>query len=204
MTKRADITGKRFGRLSAVELSEETNSRSERFWLCLCDCGNHKHAMYSDLKSGKTQSCGCKKTEVTVARNIETKTIPVKQRFQDGYEVSETGCWEWKKGKDANGYGIIHVSGRLMKAHRLSWQLHKGEIPDHDSYHGMMVCHHCDNPGCVNPEHLFLGEAKDNVLDMVAKGRNRFGIGDRHGSKTHPEKYKGRVSKNGNLTRVNQ
>ena len=186
---RSDITGQRFGRLFVVELGTSTNSRGERYWDCLCDCGNHTTAMFSSLSSGKTQSCGCLKREATIASNKRNKSVDPKIRFSSGYAVADNGCWEWQKGKDEKGYGVLHVDGKQEKAHRFSWKLYNGEIPVDDSYHGTMVCHHCDNPACVNPDHLFIGVAKDNVLDMVSKGRNRCGVGERHGSRTHPEKY---------------
>lgn len=188
MTIRRDITGQRFGRLIAVQLSDKTNNRGERFWECDCDCGNKTYTMFSWLNLGRVMSCGCLKREATIASNKRTKATPAIDRFHDGYVVSESGCWEWRKGKDENGYGVIYVDGRTEKAHRLSWEIHNGPIPEHDSYHGTMVCHHCDNPSCVNPEHLFIGLANDNVQDMVKKGRNRCGIGMRHGSKTKPDR----------------
>lgn len=83
-------------------------------------------------------------------------------------------CWIWIADKFNNGYGRfkfkIDNKFKSCGAHRVSWRLHNGEIPK-----GMSVCHTCDIPLCVNPEHLFLGTALDNALDKVSKNRQRNG-----------------------------
>lgn len=82
-----------------------------------------------------------------------------------------SGCWIWSRGTMGNGYGCLRSDGKIVLAHRFSWNLHFGEIPHVDDYHGMCVLHRCDVPSCVNPSHLFLGTNKDNIADRVSKGR---------------------------------
>lgn len=89
------------------------------------------------------------------------------ERFY-GYAQPEpnTGCWMWTAYVTPKGYGRVMVGKRSYQAHRYSWLLHRGDIPD-----GWCVCHKCDTPWCVNPDHLFLGTVDDNNQDMFRKGR---------------------------------
>lgn len=95
------------------------------------------------------------------------------ERFHQKYEVSPSGCWLWTASCAGKGYGQIKVPGerRQMYAHRLSYLIHKGEVPE-----GKQICHTCDVPKCVNPEHLFVGTSQDNHDDMKAKDRSTHGI----------------------------
>ncbi|MEY9995875.1 hypothetical protein ABIE67_007907 [Streptomyces sp. V4I8] len=99
--------------------------------------------------------------------------------------VDKTGeCWTWTGGHSNDGYGRFFISegeGNVA-AHRFSYQLHNGEIPD-----GLIICHRCDNPPCVRPDHLFVGTHLDNVRDMFSKGRNVSGMSKRtHCKNGHP------------------
>lgn len=76
------------------------------------------------------------------------------------------GCWEFSRPTSDRGYARLYVFGYYTMAHRLSWLVTNGAIAD-----GLFVCHTCDNPRCVRPDHLFLGTAEENVQDMVKKGR---------------------------------
>ena len=84
-------------------------------------------------------------------------------------------CWEWMASKTIQGYGHFRLNGKTEHANRTAWKLANGGIPD-----GMCVCHHCDNPSCANPTHLFLGTVADNNRDCVSKGRDRHIRGEEH------------------------
>lgn len=91
--------------------------------------------------------------------------MTIKERFFKKVNKTDT-CWLWTAANRAGGYGCIKVNSKTVDAHRVSWQIHNGEIPE-----GMLVCHKCDVRLCVKPGHLFLGTARDNAIDAIKKGR---------------------------------
>lgn len=97
------------------------------------------------------------------------KSRPIEDRFWEKV-VKTASCWLWTGSAGGFGYGQLHsgtkYNRKLLRTHRLSWEIHNGKVPD-----GLCVLHKCDNPKCVNPDHLFLGTHKDNAQDCMKKGR---------------------------------
>lgn len=99
----------------------------------------------------------------------------IKERFIKFVLIDPvSGCWNWIGTKKNRGYGGFRYNGKFTKAHRVSWQLYKGAIPE-----GMCICHHCDNESCVCPDHLFSGTHTDNMRDKSEKGRSNPCRGDK-------------------------
>lgn len=88
-----------------------------------------------------------------------------RQRLLAKVRIAPSGCWEWLGARDPRGYGRFQAEGH-KRAHRAAWALFRGPIPA-----GLLVCHHCDNPPCCNPDHLFVGTMSDNIRDGYVKGR---------------------------------
>lgn len=106
---------------------------------------------------------------------MQTPTIKTLRRFYAKIKVNGYGCWEWQAWKDPKGYGYFFFNGKKTRAHRASFAIHRGVIPE-----DLIVMHSCDNPSCVNPEHLFVGTYSDNANDMHSKGRGNTPHGERH------------------------
>jgi HNH endonuclease len=110
-------------------------------------------------------------------------TRSAEERFWE--KVARRGaddCWEWKATRSPANYGRFYINGRYEQASRVAWTLANGEIPS-----GLWVLHKCDNPPCVNPNHLFLGDRRDNMIDCSTKRRN--------GAHLYPERYRGCAQK---------
>jgi hypothetical protein len=135
------------------------------------------------------------------------KGIPFKdlrERFESKFKINEaTGCWEWLASKNDGGYGVFGgPDGKNVMAHRFSFEFYKGI-----KLGNLKACHSCDNPSCVNPDHLFAGTQKDNMQDAINKGRFIFPPRIRtavHPSVTHYIDYKCRCSECTTLMREYQ
>lgn len=116
---------------------------------------------------GKTAKLRVRKRRPPSLKKARHK-LTLLQRFEPKYKVAESGCWEWQAFIGENGYGMFRIGHRMVPAQRASYIIFNGDIPNRY----ILVCHHCDNPKCVNPNHLFLGTHQDNMDDMIKKGRN--------------------------------
>ena len=95
----------------------------------------------------------------------ESMKRTTKEDFEKRFQVTP-GCWLWTGYLNISGYGRLSIGGKMKLAHRASYEFYVGPIQD-----GLCVCHKCDNPKCVNPDHFFLGTINDNTQDMIKKGR---------------------------------
>lgn len=122
------------------------------------------------------------------------------KRINSFINITESGCWEWMRARFPTGYGCVKIDKKSRRAHRVSYEVFNGPLD------GLMVLHHCDNPPCINPSHLYLGDQKKNAADRLHRGRekgpaavNRAKTHCKRGHKLSPENvyiYKG-LSGNG-------
>lgn len=144
------------------------------YGLCKCGCGERTRiAEISRPERGMVKG-----EPVLYRRGHNRRDSPI-ERFWSYVDRSngELDCWMWTGPLRGNGYGRLKIRGKENPVHRFSWELHNGPIPD-----GLIVCHHCDTPLCVNPHHLFVGTTADNLADRNAKGRAVYHSGSKNGA----------------------
>lgn len=130
--------------------------------ICLY-CSNEFQTLKTEIKRGKGKFC----SRACANKFNPKKSISLKNLLYKNISSlsNESGCWLYTK-LIMKGYGHINIGGKKIPAHRISYEIHHGKIPE-----SMYVCHKCDVRACINPDHLFIGNHLDNMLDKVLKGR---------------------------------
>ncbi len=132
-------------------------------------CGKEFFAPVWRKRKGEGRYCSC------LCAQSHRPLVPATVRFWAKVKKTD-GCWLWQGATHNRGHGTFgDIPHHTMPAHRFAWQDVNGPIPN-----GLFVCHSCDNPPCVRPDHLFLGTAKDNSVDAERKGRLYHGRGEQH------------------------
>jgi len=106
-----------------------------------------------------------------------------RERLMSKISMRPNGCWRWTAATNRRGYGVINVEGAARLAHRVTYHVFRRAVPN-----DLCVLHHCDNPSCVNPSHLFLGTRADNARDMKRKGRSAYGERNAHSKLTDKQR----------------
>jgi len=173
-----NLKGKKFGRFTAIERVEKPKGTNQTaaYWLFRCECGEERIRKGAEV-ARVGGSCGCLKSEVNrkAMKDMQLKKHgTILDRFLSRFKVNDSGCWIWQAHSDKDGYGILPSNELPIRAHRFSFEHYIEPIRKYN-----VVCHTCDNPSCVNPDHLFQGTVKDNCNDMINKNRDKI-IGSRN------------------------
>jgi len=159
--------GQQYSQLTVIAEVEERKN-SHRHFLCRCDCGETTIVSGDSLRRGTTKKCRNRSSDLHLA-----------ERFWALVDIrNENECWPWLGTKSKKGYGKITYNGKPKKATHVLIYLTTGDWIEP----GLCTCHHCDNPSCVNPAHIFIGTNADNVADMISKGRKAWAVGENVGS----------------------
>lgn len=165
MPKFIDLTGKKFPYFEVIKYIGR-NKDKKSVWELKCQCGKIMTSSTHSILSQKKVSCGCHQSYSREEYFEKVKKELLEKRKING------DCWEWP-GFRFKGYGRRNFGQRGKKrkveVHRIAYMIWKGEIPK-----GMHICHTCDNRACYNPDHLWLGTPKDNIHDMINKGRRNI------------------------------
>lgn len=153
-----DLSQRKFGKLLAVEAVGRIGNSRHYFWKCRCDCGGEHIVSTQHLKTGQVKKC--KACPLKTDKELLEEAI---ERFNQNIE-KKGSCWIWK-GIIVKSYGMMFYK-KPIKSHRFSYMLFNGQLDPNK-----FICHTCDNPLCVNPDHLFQGSSKENTQDASKKGR---------------------------------
>lgn len=134
-----------------------------------------------ELPEGRQIRMTCRNRKCVRPEHMRLASGNLIERLFGQMVISENGCWVWVGSRDRDGYGLITWEGTNLRPHRVSYEHFVGEIQEN-----FMVCHHCDNPSCFNPTHLFQGTNRDNSEDMCQKGRSFKGE-THHSAKLTPD-----------------
>lgn len=146
--KYIDLTGQRFGKWTAI--ADDGRKSGQTMWLCVCECGKRRSVSAGSLRSGISKSCGCAPNKAPSDERVFFSKI---------FPVTESGCWLWTGAVDFSGYGTAFYKRKQTRAHRASYEIHFGPIPN-----GLTIDHLCRVKCCVNPAHLEAVTLRENNL----------------------------------------